>query len=318
MMIRRSAFNEIRGFDETLTRQEGTDFYYRLTKHRQVDHIDLALWFYRHHDSQMSNAHNEVIQARHEVKEMHQKEGERILAIIPARGGSKGIPRKNLIKLDGLPLVTHAIRMAKSSKHDMMIALSTEDEEIAQVGLDEGIAVLHRDPKDAEDEVNLITVAKHAMESMDNTYRADIVVTIQPTSPGTPVAALDNALSRMLGAPLTMKPGGSGIFNVDAVVCMSEPRGKHPFRLYSRTGEADFTPFFPDKAERYLQRQDRELAYQFTGGFYCRRRHLLEAWDGEGFALGRWEGELVTKEQGIDIDDALDLHLARAFLEEKI
>jgi hypothetical protein len=98
------------------------------------------------------------------------------------------------------------------------------------------------------------------------------------------------------------------------VVCMSENPGKHPFRLYSRTGRDSFIPFFPAQAEAYLQRQDREKAYQFVG-MYCRRRHLLESWDGEGFALGRWEGEVVSEKQGRDIDTWEDLHLVRLHYE---
>ena len=300
MLVRRGAYDRIKGFDETLTRQEGTDFYYRLHAEGPIAHIPIGLWYYRQHDGQMSNQHNEVVQARHEVNDIHEKEQTRILAIIPARGGAKGIPRKNLIKLDGLPLVTHAIRMAKKSKHDMMIALSTEDEEIAQVGLDEGIAVLDRDPADATDEVNLITVAKHGMEAMDGIFKADIIVTIQPTAPWMPTEALDGALDRLLAAP-----------DLDAVVSMSEITGRHPYRLYSRTGEADFTPFFPAQAEAYLQRQDRIAAYQFSG-MYCRRRHLLEEWTGEGFALGNWQGEVVPMKCGIDIDNRFDLYLAEA------
>ncbi len=140
------------------------------------------------------------------------------------------------------------------------------------------------------------------MQQIDATgYEADIIVTIQPTAPYTPVEALDAALDRLAQDA-----------DLEAVVSVSEAHGKHPFRLYSRTGERTFTPFFPAQAESYLQRQDRGVAYQFTGGFYARRRHLLEQWAGEGFALGRWEGVTVSKREGIDIDTPLDLLVAQA------
>lgn len=305
MMIRKWAFDTVGGF-YNLPRQEGTDFYYRLTKHHEVNHIPLPLWYYRRHREQMSNAHNEVVKARHEVKEQHQKQTEKILAIIPARGGSKGIPRKNLIKLDGLPLVVHAIRMAKSSKHDILIAVSTEDKEIREVAEAEGVSVIHRPPGEAGDEVNLITVAKSAMITVGATFAADIVVTIQPTAPWTPVEALDCGLSRMLKDP-----------SLDAVVSMSEIIGRHPYRLYKQINAWPnlYQPFFPDVAEAFLQRQDRPKAFQFTGGFYCRRRHLLENWSGDGFALGSWEGIEVPTKAGIDIDTRFDLWLAEAVKE---
>jgi len=206
-----------------------------------------------------------------------------------------------------VPLVVRAIRMAKASRHDILLMVSTEDKEIAGLAEREGVYVLDRSPEDARDEVDLITVAKHSMEAMDaEGFRADIVVTIQPTAPNTPTQALDNALFR-----LTAKP------DLDAVVCMSQVIGKHPFRMYSRVDDGQYVSFFPEAAEKHLQRQDREPAYQFTGGFYARRRRLLDGWDGTGFALGNWEGELVSPEDGIDIDTQFDLWLARAIEEHR-
>lgn len=306
MMFRRSDFLEVSGFDGGLSRQEGTDLYLRLKQKHPIDHIPLPLWYYRRHGEQMSNAHNEVVQARHEVQARHQEVSTKILVVIPARGGSKGIPRKNLVKLDGVELVAHAIRMAKRSRHPMLVAVSTEDDEIAAVAEREGVAVIPRDPADAADDVSLITVAKHAMLSKSLDFHADIVITIQPTAPRTPVEALDRAIDRLLQDS-----------ELDAVVCMSANPGKHPYRLYSRVGERKFSPFFPGSAERYLQRQDRVDAYQFTGGFYARRRRLLEQWDGDGFALGNWEGELVDVARGIDIDTRLDLWLTEAILDHQ-
>jgi CMP-N-acetylneuraminic acid synthetase len=304
MMIRKDAFERVSGFDESLSRQEGADFYYRLAQVYSVKHLNIPLWYYRRHDKQMSNSHNEVIKARHEIKELHRKQSEKILALIPARGGSKGIPRKNLVLLNGQPLIVHAIKMAKKSKHDILICVSTEDDEIASVAECEGVQVMDRPISYARDNVDLITVAKHSMEAMDKTFRADIVVTIQPTAPFTPVSALDNALTSLIETP-----------DLDAVVSMSEVIGKHPYRMYRQTGDQRYTPFFENWSECYLQRQDRPKAYQFTGGFYARRRRLLERWTGKGFALGSWEGELVSPQP--DIDTPMDLWLARAMMEHQ-
>lgn len=301
MMIRRSVYEEIGGFDESLVRQEGTEFYYRLSRDHRVFHITLPLWRYRRHDQQMSNAHNEVIQARHAIKEQH-VETTKILAVIPARGGSKGIPRKNLVKLDGMPLVVHAINLAKKSAHDMMIAVSTEDRDIARVAFENGVDVIKRSQEDAQDEVSTITVAKHGMEATDPEFRADIVISIQPTGPYTPVEALDVGIDRMLAHPA-----------LDAMVSMTEVTGTHPYRMYYNDAVCDqYLPFFPDESELYLQRQDRPAAYRFTGGFYIRRRRLLEGWGGDNFCLGEWEGVLVPPQTGIDIDTPMDLWLAQA------
>ena len=83
--------------------------------------------------------------------------------------------------------------------------------------------------------------------------------------------------------------------------------------IYTKPAKPNtFEPLFPDLAYRYLQRQDRPPAYRFTGGFYVRRRNLLENWRGEGFALGNWIGILVPTHAGIDIDTPMDLWVAEA------
>lgn len=299
MVIRRDVVENLGGYEEHLDYQEDYDLWRRLEKSNQVAHIALPLWYYRQHDGQKSNAWNQRQTVRHDIKEQH-GDAERVLAVIPARGNSKGISGKNLRLVAGVPLVTHAIRIAKACKHDMLIAVSTEDAEIAEVARGEGVEVIDRPIELSDDDMSTIGPVRHAMLHMDQQgWRADIVVSIQPTDPFTPPSALSAALERM-DDPW-----------IDSVVAIAEIRGTHPYRAYMLKDRDRLDPLFPTLVEKYQQRQDRPPTYGTTGGFYVRRRRLLEKWAGEGWALGAdCRGVIVPEYAAVDIDSQLDLLLA--------
>ena len=305
MLIRRSIFDELGGYDETLHTAEDYDFWHRLRQITRIHHIALPLWYYRQHPNQKSRAWNERQAIRHSIKEKHMKNAQKVLAVIPARGNSKGIPGKNLRLLGGVPLVSHAIRMAKRCQHDMLIAVSTEDPEIAEVARSEGVEVIDRPEELSRDEVSTIGPVKHAMQYMDvKGWMADIVVSIQATDPFTPPEALDAALTRIQDE------------QVDSVMAIAAIHGTHPWRAYMLQDGDRVDPLFPDLVERYQQRQDRPPAYGTTGGFYVRRRRLLEQWEGDGWALGTdCRGVIVPPHAAVDIDTRLDWLLAEAVLE---
>ena len=102
-----------------------------------------------------------------------------ILGLIPARGGSKGVPRKNIKIINGKPLITWTIEKAKKSNLLDKIVVSTDDAEIAQVAESYGAEILHRPPELANDTASTQDVMVHALQS----YPADILVLLQPTSP---------------------------------------------------------------------------------------------------------------------------------------
>ena len=303
IMHRVEVFRRIGYYNEELSYQEDFEFWMRLTAHMKTHHISLPLWYYRRHDNNMSNAHNERMRTRQMIREQHARDTPRILAVIPARGNSKGVPKKNLRELAGVPLVARAIRMAKQCEHDMLIAVSTEDEEIAAIADKEGVAVIERPQELAEDDVSTIAVVKHAMEYMDDEYnwRAHYVVSIQPTDPFTPSESLGHAISTIMHR------------SADSVVSVSPITGTHPYRAYFLNEDNGLLPLFPEESELYLQRQDRPKFFGFTGGFYVRRRELLEHWNGKDFALGdHCIGVEVPEFAAVDIDTPIDMWVAEA------
>lgn len=220
--------------------------------------------------------------------------------VIPARGSSKGIPRKNLQLLDGVPLVLHAIRTAKQVDVDRVI-VSTEDPEIRDVALDAGVEVpFNRPAAAARDEASLIDVLRHALSELDAAgEKVDVICSLQPTAPFLSADTVNSGLSRFRDATW------------DSAVTVRRVTHNHPYRAYACDGEGELQPLFPD-GQRLLQRQDLPPFFALSGGFYARRAPLIRGWSGRDFALGaRCLGVTVSDIEGMNIDTLMDLELAR-------
>ncbi len=127
-----------------------------------------------------------------------------VLALIPARGGSKSIPRKNLLVLAGKPLIAHSIAQALASRHITRTIVSTDDPEIAEVARACGAEVpFMRPAMYAEDRSPDIDVFRHALEWLRDRegYRPEAVVHLRPTGPVRRVERIDSAISMLLSHP---------------------------------------------------------------------------------------------------------------------
>jgi CMP-N,N'-diacetyllegionaminic acid synthase len=123
-----------------------------------------------------------------------------IVGIIPARGGSKRIPKKNLKLLKGKPLIAYTIIEAKKSKLLNSVYVSTEDEKISRVSKSYGIDVINRPKKFAEDTTQGYVPIQHAIKYIESKYdqEIDIIVVLQPTSPLRTTIDIDNAISTFI------------------------------------------------------------------------------------------------------------------------
>lgn len=127
-----------------------------------------------------------------------------VLALIPARGGSKSLPRKNLLMVAGKPLVAHSIEQALASRHITRTIVSTDDPEIAQVAREFGADVpFMRPARFAQDLSPDIDVFRHALEHLRERegYACELVVHLRPTGPVRRVELIDNAIELMLNHP---------------------------------------------------------------------------------------------------------------------
>ncbi len=226
------------------------------------------------------------------------------LCVIPARGGSKGIPRKNIRILGGKPLIGHVITAALESAAFDKVVLSTDDDEIATVARREYPEIevpFKRDAALADDKTPLPAVSCDALEYFaDEAF--DAVFSLQPTNPFTRPETLRRAVE------LINYPG------VDSVVSVSKIVHQHPFRAYKLDPERLWvTPLTEYTKESFPQKQDRPDAYGFTGALYGRRSYLFQDWPLEGFVLGdRVAGVVVSEEEGMDVDTPFDLEVCQA------
>lgn len=233
----------------------------------------------------------------------------RVLAVISARAGSKGVPGKNLKPLGGKPLIAHMIEAATRSALLSRVVVSTEDSRIADTARAYGAEVPFVRPSElADDTTPLLAVTKHAMEELDRQgWRADAVVQLAPTCPFIPAAKIDEAVSKVL------EPGS------DAVVSLRRISHEHPYRAKRLVDDGGaFVPFIEGiDVERYLSRQDLPSAFCTTGGIYARQRGLLEQWNGSDFCLGRHPRAVILDDiAATNIDNPLDFAFADFILSQ--
>ena len=116
----------------------------------------------------------------------------KIISIIPARGGSKGISKKNIKKFLNLPLVTHSINYSKTSKKIINTYVTTDDPEIKKISEESGAQVIIRPKNISGDTATTESAINHALLNID--VEPDIIILLQPTSPFRPYGSLDKAI----------------------------------------------------------------------------------------------------------------------------
>lgn len=225
-----------------------------------------------------------------------------VLGVIPARGRSKGVPRKNLVRVGGQPLIAYTCEAARRSRALSRVVLSTDDEEIAEVGRQHGIEAPFRRPADlAQDDTPMLSVLQHAVRALDEggSSRADIVVLLQPTSPLRRAEHIDEAV-RLLGE--------SG---ADSVVSVVEvPHQYNPVSVLCLE-DGRLRPF--TAGPTITRRQDKPRVYARNGPAVLAVRPpvLLE----QNSLYGADSRPLVMSlEDSLDIDSAWDLEVLEFLL----
>lgn len=225
-----------------------------------------------------------------------------ILYLIPARGGSKGIPRKNIKPLGGKPLIYYSVEVARELTTDEHICISTDDEEIIQVINALGLHVPFIRPYAlAQDHTPTYDVILHALDfyrSQGKNY--EVVVLLQPTSPFRKPEHIHKALS--LFTP-----------NIDMVVSVFETRSNPYYVLYEENKDGFLVK---SKQGTFTRRQDCPRVFELNGSIYImnvrslmqKPMHLFEK-------IIKFEME---RKYSIDLDDELDWAFAEFLLQNRI
>jgi len=218
----------------------------------------------------------------------------KILGVITARGGSKGIAGKNIKLLGGKPLVAYTIAVAKKSNLITRLIVSTDDEQIAAVARQYGADVPFMRPKElAQDSTPHLPVMQHAIEFMEKKLgiQFDYAVIFQPTSPFRTVDDINGTLQKLIDT------GADSAVSVYEI----EPSA-HPMKVKKLEGDR-VLPYCLEEPEG-ARRQDLPIAYKRSGAVYAMRRDLIMK---ENRLYGDYiVGHIVPRERSIDIDTPLD------------
>jgi CMP-N,N'-diacetyllegionaminic acid synthase len=226
----------------------------------------------------------------------------KVLGIVPARGGSKGIPRKNLALLLGRPLLAYTVDAAARSKRLDKTVLSTDDEEIAEEGRRLGLEVPFMRPAElALDDVPTLPVLQDVVRRLEEEgQRYDAILTLQPTNPLRQTEDIDGAIE------LLERTGA------DSVISFVDAGEKHPARMKMideclRVWDPPFCEAFEGQPRQALPKY-----FLREGSVYLTRRNvLIEQNSLKGRDCRAW---MIPQERACNIDSAFDLFLAEQIL----
>lgn len=215
--------------------------------------------------------------------------GKTILAIIPARGGSKGVPRKNIRLLAGKPLIAWTIEEAKKSKYIDRLILSSEDEEIIEVAKKYGCEVPFKRPIElAQDDTPGIEPVIHAINTLEGTY--DYVVLLQPTSPLRTVEDIDGCIQQCI------------INELPACISVTEAQ-QSPYWMYKLDEDMRLNPLVQYDGE-VNRRQDLPKVYVLNGAVYVAKSEFII--ENKSFLTEESVGYRMPAENSVDIDTEMD------------
>jgi len=222
----------------------------------------------------------------------------KIIGIIPARGGSKGIPKKNIKLLNNRPLIHYTINAAKKSTYLDQVYVSTDDHEIADVSTSLGATIPVMRPKElAEDDTPTLPVIQHMTKIIEKKIGPiDIAVTLQPTTPLRTSLDIDNTIKKLIES------------NADAAVSVAEVE-IHPY-IMARINRDKLKWLHSE--EKRGRRQDFPQVYALNGAVYATRRDVLL--DQNSLYGQDTRAYIMPRERSIDIDKIHDFILVETIM----
>lgn len=227
-----------------------------------------------------------------------------VLAIIPARGGSKSVPRKNMSMVAGRPLIAWTIEVALACSALDRVIVSTDDKEIIEISQQYGAeAPFLRPLRLAQDDTSSIDTLIHAVKWLEKqqNYQPDYVMMLQPTSPLRTVEDIELAIQ------IIREKEADSVVSV----CVAH---HHPYWTKRIVNDGQLTDFLTlDRS--YPRRQELPEVYALNGAIYLVRREILL--EVKTFYTGRTYAYVMHSRHSLDIDNSWDLHLADLILKDK-
>ncbi len=226
-----------------------------------------------------------------------------VLAVIPARGGSKSIPNKNIVEVSGKPLIAWTIEASLKSKSIDRLIVSTDSKQIAEVATDYGAEVPFERPDElAADDTPGIEPIIHAAHWLEENaeYRSEYVMCLSPTTPLRTAADIDTSIEMIRDK------------DIDAVV--SVVLAKHHPNWMKLIDPHGFMSSYIIKEELIDRRQDLPSVYALNGSIYLAKRELLlgeKTW-----YTAKTYAYVMPEERSIDVDNPWDLKLVNLILRD--
>lgn len=227
-----------------------------------------------------------------------------VVSIIPARGGSKGIPGKNIKELNGKPLIVYSIEHSLEVESIDRTIVSTDDEEISGVAEKAGAEVIKRPDELARDDSLVINAIRYTVQEIERKGdEVDFIVVLEPTSPLRDIEVTERCIK-------VLKEG-----KADSVATFSETE-LPPHRIWRI--EDDLLEPYIEGANPWLPRQEQPKGYQLNGQVYALTKDILfEHDDSISLLIGERYPIITPKETAVDIDTETDLKLVETLLENE-
>lgn len=220
--------------------------------------------------------------------------GKRVLAIVPARKGSKGLPLKNVRPLGGKPLLAWPIAAARASEHVDRTIISTDDQGFADIAVEHGAEAPFLRPEalasDTAPSIDFILHAIDTLESEGDVY--DYLVLLEPTSPLTEGSDVDAALRALEAA------------DADAIVGVTALETNHPAFAVRKQGDGRIEPLQPGGFAAMPRRQDLEPVFGLDGSLYISTVEALRR--ERSFCHDRTLGHEMARYKSHEVDDLID------------
>lgn len=227
----------------------------------------------------------------------------KIIAIIPARGGSKGVPKKNIKNLNGKPLIAYTIEEAKKSKYIDRVIVSTENEEISKTSITYGAEIPYLRPKElAQDESPTVDCIIHMLKWLkeNENYIPEYVCLLQCTSPLRDYKDIDCTIEKALKEE----------FDGAISVCEAEI---NPY--WTNVFEGEKLKCFLDEGKNITRRQDLPKVYRINGAVYIIKSDIFIK--EKTFETDNITGYVMSNENSIDIDTLIDFKVAEFLMKER-
>jgi CMP-N-acetylneuraminic acid synthetase len=213
----------------------------------------------------------------------------KVLAIIPARGGSKGLPRKNILDLARKPLIAWTIEASLNSKYITKTIVSSDDDEILNISKEYGADILKRPSEFATDSASSELVVNHAIKSINESF--DYIILLQPTSPLRDVLNINNAFENLFKE------------NATALISVCEIDNK--ILKAFKQGEDGFIEGVSNNKYPFMRRQDLPKTYLSNGAIYIIK--VDEIMTNNSFFTDKTISYIMNEIQSMDIDTQEDL-----------